>query len=616
MLIFFAGHETTVNLIGNGTLALLRHPAELERLRADAERSCPSAVEELLRYDSPVQRTGRSLTEDVEVNGRHSTPGQRVNLFVGAANRDPAQFDDPDRLDITRANASQHLSFAAGIHYCVGAPLARLEAQLALSALLRFAPGCGWPRSARPGAPRSCCADCPSCRWHCHDPASHRARARRPSSPPWAATCRRSRAPRASTCSTHRGRRIIDAAGGVGGVTSIGHAVPEVVEAIARQLRTVAFVPWTQFQTEPARELADRVAGLTPAGLNNVALFNGGSEVTEGAVKLARQYWLARGRADKYLVISRWQGFHGMTLGATGLRRAHRPAADVSADDPRHAQDPAGVRLPLCRVRQRQLALRRRARADDSLVRRRERGLLHRRAGRRRDDGRGAGAARLLPAHPRDLRAARHPVHRRRGHDRALVGPDAGLPLEHWGVVPDILVAAKGVSGGYAPLAVLAASDRIVGALRDAGTPWVMGHTFSQNPVTATAGLAVLDYIQKHDLVTAAAERGAELSRALQEGGRAAHILGDVRGLGMLQGIELVRDKSTREPFPVADGMAYRLARACIEEGAAIYPGQAGADGELGDHALVTPPLTITSAQIQELAGAIDRGLTRVEATL
>jgi adenosylmethionine-8-amino-7-oxononanoate aminotransferase len=96
-----------------------------------------------------------------------------------------------------------------------------------------------------------------------------------------------------------RGRKIIDAAGGVGGVTSIGHAVPEVVEAIAQQLRTVAFVPWTQFQTEPARALADRVAAVTPAGLDNVALFNGGSEVTEGAVKLARSYWLARGQPGR-----------------------------------------------------------------------------------------------------------------------------------------------------------------------------------------------------------------------------------------------------------------------------------------------------------------------------
>src|SRR5207249_4283131 len=109
-----------------------------------------------------------------------------------------------------------------------------------------------------------------------------------------------------------RGRQLIDAAGGVGCVTSIGHAVPEVVEAISEQLKTVAFIPWSQFQTESARRLAETIADLTPEGLDAVALLNSGSEVTEGAVKLARQYWLARGRPDKHLIVSRWQGFHGM----------------------------------------------------------------------------------------------------------------------------------------------------------------------------------------------------------------------------------------------------------------------------------------------------------------
>jgi cytochrome P450 len=139
VLLFFAGHETTVNLIGNGTLALLRHPDQLQRLHAKPAL-IGNAVEELLRYDSPVQRTGRVASEDLEFNGIFLRRGDRVNMLVGAANRDPAQFADPDRLDITRPNAAQHLSFAAGIHYCVGAPLARLEAQLAIAALLRRAP--------------------------------------------------------------------------------------------------------------------------------------------------------------------------------------------------------------------------------------------------------------------------------------------------------------------------------------------------------------------------------------------------------------------------------------------------------------------------------------------
>jgi len=188
--------------------------------------------------------------------------------------------------------------------------------------------------------------------------------------------------------------------------------------------------------------------------------------------------------------------------------------------------------------------------------------------------------------------------------------------VSHWDVVPDILVAAKGAGGGYAPLAVLAASAEIVSTLREAGTPWVMGHTFAQNPVVAAAGLAVLGYIEQHGLVAAAEERGTELVAGLRDVASRHQILGDVRGLGLLQGIELVQDKTSREPFPVTAGIAFKLARACIEEGAAIYPGQGGADGQVGDHALVTPPMTITSAQIAELTSAIDRALTRVEGSL
>ncbi len=139
VLLFFAGHETTVNLIGNGTLALLRHRDQLERLAASPSLGV-SAVEELLRYDSPVQRTGRLALQDLELNGRFFKAGWRVNLLIGAANRDPRQYADADALDITRANAASHLSFASGIHYCVGAPLARLEAQLALIGLLRRYP--------------------------------------------------------------------------------------------------------------------------------------------------------------------------------------------------------------------------------------------------------------------------------------------------------------------------------------------------------------------------------------------------------------------------------------------------------------------------------------------
>ena len=138
ILLLIAGHETTVNLIGNGTLALLRNPAELQRLRDDPAL-VPSAVEELLRYDGPVQRTTRIAGEDITMGGKVIAKGEIVLAFIGAADRDPAQFPDPDRLDITRAD-NRHIAFGWGIHFCLGAPLARVEGQIAINTLIQRLP--------------------------------------------------------------------------------------------------------------------------------------------------------------------------------------------------------------------------------------------------------------------------------------------------------------------------------------------------------------------------------------------------------------------------------------------------------------------------------------------
>lgn len=147
-LILGAGHETTTNLIGNAVIALLRNPGERERLCREPERIA-SAVEEFLRYDSPVQATDRVALTDCEIGGRRIRAGQVVSLLLGAGNRDPAQFPDPDRLDIARAD-NRHLSFGQGIHFCLGAALARVEAQVVISALLhRFPHFTGDPSACR-----------------------------------------------------------------------------------------------------------------------------------------------------------------------------------------------------------------------------------------------------------------------------------------------------------------------------------------------------------------------------------------------------------------------------------------------------------------------------------
>ena len=160
VLLFIAGHETTVNLIGNGLLALLRHPAELDRLRREPDL-IGSAVEELLRYDGPVQRTARITNAEVEMGGKTIPPGVFVVTVIGAANRDPAQFPDPDRLDIARAD-NRHIAFGLGIHFCLGAPSPGWRDGWPSARCFAACPGCAWPRRRSSGAsPRPCAVSRP-----------------------------------------------------------------------------------------------------------------------------------------------------------------------------------------------------------------------------------------------------------------------------------------------------------------------------------------------------------------------------------------------------------------------------------------------------------------------
>ena len=192
----------------------------------------------------------------------------------------------------------------------------------------------------------------------------------------------------------------------------------------------------------------------------------------------------------------------------------------------------------------------------------------------------------------------------------------ANFAVDHWGVIPDLIATAKGVSGGYIPLGAVIVRDELMRAFERNQSNFVGGHTYTGHPVAAAVGLAVLRYIQEHDLVRNAREVGAHLLAGLR-GLQARHpIIGDVRGLGMMVGLEFVADRMTRAPFPAEREVARAIALEALPRGLVTYPGTGSVDGVLGDHTKLTPPLILTRAQADEIVSILDASIGAVEARL
>ncbi len=418
---------------------------------------------------------------------------------------------------------------------------------------------------------------------------------------------------------TPDGRKILDAAGGAA-VVSIGHGVREIGEAMARQSQDLAFAHTSQFHTEAAHRLASRIQQLTPPGMRDTArvFFTcGGSEATETAIKLAHQYWRACGKPGRYRIVSRRQSYHGATLGALSLSGnvlRREPFAPLLHEWGHIApcfcyRCPLGLAYPDCRV----------ACADEL-----EKMFAA-------PDAESIGAfiaepvvgATLGAVAPPDGYAQRIAEICRRNDilfiaDEIMCGmgrTGKNFAIEHWGVTPDIILVGKGIASGYAPLGAVIVSDKICEAIaRDSGA-FLHGFTYNAHPVSVAAGLAVLDYIEKHKLFGRVAPTGRELLGAL-EALKKFSIVGDVRGLGLLCAVEFVADAGTRAPFADSLGIADRVYRAALERGVTTYPMQGVADGTRGDHLLLAPPFTISSAEIRELSAALSSAIAEVSASL
>ncbi len=411
------------------------------------------------------------------------------------------------------------------------------------------------------------------------------------------------------------GRRFLDAAGQAA-VVSIGHGVPEIGRAMAEQSSQIAFAHTSQFHTAPAEKLAKRLLAMAPTNFRaggRVYFTSGGSEATETAVKLARQFQLESGQKNRYRVLSRRQSYHGSTLGAMSVsgnfaRRA--PYEPLIAEWGHIApcfcyHCPFEKTFPQCEL----------ACADDL-----ERHLLE-------HEPEKAAAFIFEPVVGATLDAAVPPegyltriAEICRKHRILLIADEVmsgmgrtGKPfaVQHWSIEPDMILVGKGIASGYAPLGAVLVSARVVEAFERGSGTFQHGFTYQAHPVSTAAGNAVLDYLETHRLFDRVSPAGQNLRAALSPLQSHTNV-GDLRGLGLLLGIEFVKDKTTREPFPKEQNVAEKIRQACMEESVLTYPTQGCVDGLRGDHVLLAPPFTISTEECKLTARALQSAVSNV----
>ena len=410
------------------------------------------------------------------------------------------------------------------------------------------------------------------------------------------------------------GRRYLDAASGVG-VTCLGYSVPEVAEAIRAQADTLQYLHALRFEAPPARELAERIATITPDGFGRVFFASGGSEAAESSFKFARQYWLERGQPERWRIVGRWPSFHGNTLATLSAgwhaerRKRHAPLLLPFT----HIEMPNNYRgCGHCR------------RADgcslacaDEL----ERTLLRLGpdtvAAFIAEPVVGAAAGAMTP--PDGYFARIREICDR--YDILLIVDEVitgfgrigcWFGSQRLGIDPDLIIFAKGISGGFVPLGGFAARSSLVDAMTEGSGRFEHNFTFAAHPVAAAAGLAVLRIIERDKLVERVAELEGKLFGELRARVGSLPVVGDVRGMGFLAGVELVADKAAKATFAAGMGVAQRAASLALDEGVIVYPGNGGVDGDAGDHLLVMPPFVASEDDLEQMCARLARALERL----
>jgi adenosylmethionine-8-amino-7-oxononanoate aminotransferase len=384
------------------------------------------------------------------------------------------------------------------------------------------------------------------------------------------------------------------------------------------QFKRVPFVHSSHFTSPAACELGDLLHAMAPdRSLGRTYFLSGGSEAVESAVKLVRQYWREAGRPDKYKVISRWSSFHGNTTGALALgghtaRRSHYlPLLQHTPHiEPAYCYRCSFKETP--------------ATCDLQCADELERCIKHEGpesvAAFIAEPVVGATAGAVVPrdGYWQRIRKICDAYDIKQIADEVMTGLGRcgrNFGIDNWGVVPDLIVMAKGLSSGYTPLGAVMVKDEIHTTIKNGSGVFVHGHTYGQNPLSTAIGAAVLRYIQKHALVARSRKMGTYLMSKLKTLD-ALNIVGDIRGLGLFAGIELVRDKTSRAWFDRDRKVNIQVANLAFERGLITYPGNGGIDGIHGDHILLAPPFTITEAQIDDMVDRLKDALATVAQTL
>jgi len=411
------------------------------------------------------------------------------------------------------------------------------------------------------------------------------------------------------------GKTYIDASGGAA-VSSLGHAHPHVIAAMHRQIDACAYAHTAFFTTEVAEELAAKLVSKAPAGIDAVYLVSGGSEAMETALKLARQYFVESGESRRSVFIARRQSYHGNTLGALavgGNEWRRKPFAPLLMDVPRVA--------PCYEYRDR---------AERQTLDQYTAGLLDEletaimKAGPDKVIafvaepvvGATGGAIPPTPGYFKGVREIcdRHGILFIADEVMCGMGRTGTMfAIEQDGVAPDIIAVAKGLGAGYQPIGAVLAQGAIVERLRRGSGSFLHGHTYIGHPVAAAAALAVQEVIERDGLLQQVQRRGATLRRMLGDVfGQHPHV-GDIRGRGLFVGIELVRDRVSKEPFAPQRRLHAAIKNEAMARGLMVYPMGGTIDGQRGDHILLAPPFIASASDLSEivarLAEALDAAL-------